>query len=84
LFDRQADDRHARLFDQGRPSFPRSPSGWRAEDVLGDPEDEGFVSIKEAARRMNIDQDAVLRLARSGYLLGRWCRGRLLVRPGIL
>jgi hypothetical protein len=33
---------------------------------------------------VEISVDEVLDLARSGYLLGRWERGRLLIRPGIL
>ena len=33
---------------------------------------------------MEIEQDEVLALACSGYLLSRWSRGRLLVRPAIL
>ena len=55
-----------------------------AEDHIGSPDLEGFVSLEEAARRMEIGTEEVLALARSGYLMGRRAQGRLLVRPGIL
>jgi hypothetical protein len=48
FFNRQAEERHVRLFEKPH-RFPRSPSGLRAEDVLGEAETEGFVSIEEAA-----------------------------------
>jgi hypothetical protein len=51
------------------------PSWVQGRDVLGDPEAEGFVSIEEAASRMEISEAEVLELARSAYLLSRWNRG---------
>lgn len=53
--------------------------------MIGDQGDlEGFVSVEEAAKRMEISEDEVLALARNGYLLARRSRGRLLVRPCVL
>jgi hypothetical protein len=52
--------------------------------VTGAPDLEGFLSLGECSKRMEIEQDEVLALARSGYLLARRVRGRLLVRPGVL
>lgn len=84
FLDLQAEKRNERLFADSF-GFPRSPSGFRAEDVTGDQGDlEGFVSVGEAAGRMEITEEEVMRLARSAYLLAHWNRGRLLVRPGIL
>jgi hypothetical protein len=80
----QAEERHERLFSDPL-GFPRSPAGFRAEDVVGEQGDfEGFVPVDEAARRMEIPEAEVLELTRSAYLLSRWNRGRLLVRPGVL
>jgi hypothetical protein len=45
---------------------------------------EGFVSLEECSKRMEVEPEEVLALARSAYLLARWERGRLLIRPGIL
>jgi hypothetical protein len=83
FFDALAEVRHERLFSDPL-GIPKTPQGFRAEDVSANPALEGFVPVEEAARRMEISEDAVLELARSAYLLARWHRGRLLVRPGIL
>jgi hypothetical protein len=83
FFDAQAETRHGRLFADS-VDFPKSPAGFRAEDMIGEADLEGFVSAEEAARRMVTTQDKVLDLARSGFLLCRWHRGRLLVRPAIV
>jgi hypothetical protein len=83
LLDRLAEARHEALFSDPH-GIPRTPEGFRAEDVTGARDLEGFVSVEECAKRMEISEDEVLTLARSGYLLTRWERARLLVRPGIL
>jgi hypothetical protein len=48
------------------------------------PISKGFVRVEEAARRMEMEPEEVLALDRSGYLLARWNRGHLLIRPGVL
>jgi hypothetical protein len=83
FFDALADQRHEALFGDSL-YWPRHPEGFRAEDVTGQEELEGFVPLAKCARRMEISEEAVLELARSGYLLARRARGRLLIRPGIL
>ena len=83
FFDTLAEARHETLFSD-RLGFTQLPQGFRAEDVIDSPDLEGFVTVEEAAKRMEISEDELLDLARSAYLLSRWHRGRLLVRPGIL
>lgn len=83
FFDALAEARHEALF-QERHGWSRSPEGFRAEDVMGVDENEGFVSLAECAKRMEVSEEEVLDLTRSGYLLARRVRGRLLIRPGIL
>jgi hypothetical protein len=83
FLDLQAEKRHVALFSDSL-GVPKSPPGFRAEDVIGENDLEGFVSVEEAARRMEISETEVMELARSAFLLSRWNRGRLLVRPGVL
>jgi hypothetical protein len=83
FFDALAEARHEALFSDPH-GIPRTPQGFRAEDVTASPDLEGFVSVEAAAERMEISEDEVLDLARSGFLLCRTHRGRLLIRPGIL
>jgi hypothetical protein len=60
FIDALAESRHEALFRE-RLRWPRSPEGFRAEDVTGAPDLEGFVSVEEAAKRMEIEQDEVAR-----------------------
>jgi hypothetical protein len=84
FIDRLAEQRHEALFEDDRLGIPKAPEGFRAEDVLSSPDLEGFVSLAECSKRMEVSEERVLELARSGYLLARWNRGHLLIRPGVL
>jgi hypothetical protein len=57
---------------------------FRAEDVTRSADLEDFVSLEEAARRMEISEDEVLALARSAFLFSRSKCGRLVIRPAIV
>jgi hypothetical protein len=49
-FDAQAEQRHGRLFADPL-GFLKSPAGFRAEDVIGESDLEGFVSGENVPRR---------------------------------
>jgi hypothetical protein len=54
------------------------PPGWRAEDLLG--HGDGFVSVEDAAKRMQVSEDRVVALVRAGLLEARGQR----VRPAVV
>lgn len=59
------------------------PAGFRAEDFAGAPE-PGFLPIRDAARRMRLTVEEVVRYARAGWLDARPGRDGLEVRPAVV
>ena len=64
---RNEDDRHAAILG-GTLDVPPYPVGFRAEDVLGRSEAEGFLPLADAARVMGISEEEVAELVRLGLL----------------
>lgn len=79
LLDRQARERHAAIVE-ATPfgALPPTPAGFGIDAL--DPAAEGFVTLREAARRMEKAEAEVVEMVSQGYLE---TRGRL-VRPAIV
>lgn len=60
------------------------PPGFRAEDYLGLPELEGDVTIPEAAERMGVTGEEIIRMAMRFLLAYRVVGARVYVRPAIV
>ena len=79
-------ERHTRAFE-GTPSglpFTAAPPGFRAEDMLGIPELEGYVTVPEAAERMGVTEEEVVRLVASFALAYQVVGRTAYVRPAIV
>jgi hypothetical protein len=80
-------ERRTRVFE-GTPTglpFTAAPPGFRAEDYLGIPELEGFVTVPEAAERMGVTEEEVGALALPTFALAYQVMGRTVyVRPAII
>ena len=80
-------ERHLRVLDgtpTGLPRLTAAPLGFRAEDYLGIPDLEGYVTIREAAERMGLSEEEVERLA-ARFVLAYQIVGRTVyVRPAII
>jgi hypothetical protein len=67
------------------PDLPDLPRGFRAEDFLPRPPSDEFVSLAEAAARMDLTPEFVLALVEDGTLEARGrSLGSLRVRPEIV
>ena len=70
------DERHGRILavtpsPEPSPYRSRLPRGWRAEDILDLPETSDFVTFAQAANIMNVEQDEIVSMVRSGHLEAR-------------
>lgn len=77
--ERQDAERRARA-DAARATVAPMPAGFQAEDFLG-PSSHGYVPLREAARRMRLDEAEVVRLVDVGALEAT---GDGYVRPAIV
>jgi hypothetical protein len=82
-----AEERHTRVLAGTPTSLPRdtaAPPGFRAEDYLGIPELDGYVTLPEAAERMGVSEEEIVDMARRFLLTYRTVGTRTYIRPAIL
>lgn len=80
------DERHRRIAERlptsGDPFPSRNPSGWRAEDYIGN--GDGFLPLADAARTLALSEAETLEMCGRGLLEAEERGGLLYVRPAIV
>ena len=76
-------ERHRAILDREDAGIPRNPRGFSIDDYDDSPRGRGFFPLAEAARRMNLSEEATLALC--GRELAAVQQGStLLVQPAVV